>query len=426
MAKARTGKPTAAEKAKAAADAKQVIARNKRARYDYSIGASYEAGLALTGTEVKALRMGRASLADAWVELDRYGEAWIHGMNIPVYAMGTWTNHAPTRKRRLLLHKEEIRKLSQRVQAKGYTVVPLELYFIRGRAKVEIALAQGKQEWDKRETIRRREADREAQRAMAAARLDVPSSAASEIEVDRSCTLCTSGKKHGKPRIAGVNFNMSQVNPLVVGAFSRNSSAVLGVDVETLDARLFSGFARLALSNEERTFYERVAQERPAPVLHLLSVALWTAKEAVLKATGHGLSVVPSLVRVQITDELLDALELAMNEEVPGDLLDSDIPEPTALRVLTQDSLTARATFSAPTPQGGGEAIERSFSLQWIPVALPDVENPEHAQKMLIALAVENPTGGEPVGEYGGEPTQVEAQLLPVATPLELKRLLTD
>lgn len=268
-------------------------------------------------------------------------------------------------------------------------------------------------------------------RAMAAARLDVPSSAASEIEVDRSCTLCTSGKKHGKPRIAGVNFNMSQVNPLVVGAFSRNASAVLGVDVETLDARLFSGFARLALSNEERAFYERVAQERPAPVLHLLSVALWTAKEAVLKATGHGLSVVPSLVRVQITDELLDALELAMNEEVPGDLLGSDAPEPTALRVLTQDSLTAHATFSAPHGSGqsgnqGGETIERSFSLQWVPVALPDAENPEHAQKMLIALAVENPAGGEPEGEYGDEPTQVEAQLLPVATPLELKRLLTD
>ena len=268
-------------------------------------------------------------------------------------------------------------------------------------------------------------------RAMVAARLDVPSSAASEIEVDRSCTLCTSGKKHGKPRIAGVNFNMSQVNPLVVGAFSRNASAVLGVDVETLDARLFSGFARLALSNGERTFYERVAQERPAPVLHLLSVALWTAKEAVLKATGHGLSVVPSLVQVQITDELLDALELAMNEEVPGDLLDSDIPEPTALRVLTQDRLAARATFSAPHGSGqsgnqGGKAIERSFSLQWVPVALPDAENPEHAQKMLIALAVENPAGGEPEGEYGGEPAQVEAQLLPVATPLELKRLLTD
>ena len=259
-------------------------------------------------------------------------------------------------------------------------------------------------------------------RAMAAARLDVPSSAASEIEVDRSCTLCTSGKKHGKPRIAGVNFNMSQVNPLVVGAFSRNSSAVLGVDVETLDARLFSGFARLALSNEERSFYERAAQERPAPVLHLLSVALWTAKEAVLKATGHGLSAVPSLVRVQLTDALLDALELAMNEEVPGDLLGSGTPEPTALRILTQDSLTTRATFSAPAPQGG-EAIERSFSLQWVPVALPDTENPEQAQKMLIALAVENPAEGEPAQ---GEPTQLEVELLPVATPLELKRLLTD
>ena len=260
-------------------------------------------------------------------------------------------------------------------------------------------------------------------RAMAAARLDVPSSAASEIEVDRSCTLCTSGKKHGKPRIAGVNFNMSQVNPLVVGAFSRNSSAVLGVDVETLDARLFSGFARLALSNEERTFYERVAQERPAPVLHLLSVALWTAKEAVLKATGHGLSVVPSLVRVQLTDDLLDALELAMNEEAPGDLLDSNAPEPTALRVLTQDSLTTHATFSVPHVgnQGGAqssEAIERSFSLQWVPVALPDAENPEHSQKMLIALAVENPAEGDPA--------QLEVELLPVATPLELKRLLTD
>lgn len=259
-------------------------------------------------------------------------------------------------------------------------------------------------------------------RAMAAARLDVPSSAASEIEVDRSCALCTSGKKHGKPRIAGVNFNMSQVNPLVVGAFSRNPSAVLGVDVETLDARLFSGFARLALSNEERTFYERVAQERPAPILHLLSVALWTAKEAVLKATGHGLSVVPSLVRVQLTEELLDALELAMNEEVPGDLLDGSTPDPTALRVLTQDSLTTRAAFNAPAAQGG-EAIERSFSLQWVPVALPDAENPEHAQKMLIALAVETPAQSE---SAQGEPVQVEAQLLPVATPLELKRLLTD
>ena len=164
------GKLSAAEKAKAEADAKQVIARNKKARHDYNILDTYEAGLALTGTEVKALRMGRASLIDGWVEIDRDGEAWIHGINIPVYAMGTWTNHAPTRKRKLLLHKDEIRKLGDKVAAKGHTIVPLELYFLRGKAKVEIGLAQGKQEWDKRETLRRREADREAERAMSAAR----------------------------------------------------------------------------------------------------------------------------------------------------------------------------------------------------------------------------------------------------------------
>ena len=164
-------------------------------------------------------------------------------------------------------------------------------------------------------------------------------------------------------------------------------------------------------------------------------MALWTAKEAVLKATGHGLSVVPSLVRVQFSEQLLDALELAMTEEPLGEIADdealsggtSHTPDPTALRVLTQDSLIARATFSAPMPQGG-ESVERSFSLQWVPVALPDAENPEHAQKMLIALAVENPAEGEPaqIEPAQGEPAQVEAQLLPVATPLELKRLLTD
>ena len=168
--KKQPGKPAGAQKAKAQADAKQVIARNKKARHEYSILDTYEAGMSLTGTEVKALRLGRASLVDAWVEIDRYGEAWLHGANIPVYAMGTWTNHAPTRKRKLLLHKQEIGKLMQKVQSKGLTIVPLELYFLRGRAKVEIALAEGKQEWDKRETIRRRDADRYAERAMAAAR----------------------------------------------------------------------------------------------------------------------------------------------------------------------------------------------------------------------------------------------------------------
>ncbi|SNU00288.1 SsrA-binding protein [Ruaniaceae bacterium KH17] len=142
-----------------------VVARNKKALHEYHIDDTYEAGMVLQGTEVKGLRAGRASLIDGWVEIDG-GEAWLHGVNIPVYSQGTWTNHAPKRKRKLLLHKQEIAKLWHRTQAKGYTIVPLELYFVDGRAKVKIALARGKAEWDKRETIRRRQDDREAQRAM--------------------------------------------------------------------------------------------------------------------------------------------------------------------------------------------------------------------------------------------------------------------
>lgn len=163
-------KLTPAQKAKAEADAKHVIARNKKARHDYNIDKVYEAGLVLSGTEVKALRMGRASLTEAWIEFDRHGEAWLIGANIPIYAMGSWTNHRPTQKRKLLLHRDEIRSLALKVRDKGTTVVPLELYFIRGRAKVEIALARGKHEWDKRETLRRRQDNREAERAMSEAR----------------------------------------------------------------------------------------------------------------------------------------------------------------------------------------------------------------------------------------------------------------
>lgn len=134
-------------------DAKKTIARNKKARHDYLIEDTWEAGLVLSGTEVKALRMGRASLIDSWVEV-KDGEAWLYGANIPMYAQGSWNNHAPTRKRKLLLHASEIERIGQKVQAKGYTIVPLELYFIGGRAKVEIALAKGKQEWDKRQSLR--------------------------------------------------------------------------------------------------------------------------------------------------------------------------------------------------------------------------------------------------------------------------------
>ncbi|MDO5671646.1 MAG: SsrA-binding protein SmpB [Actinomycetaceae bacterium] len=158
-------KLTAAEKAKAEADAKKVVARNKKAAHDYFLEDKTEAGLVLTGTEVKALRQGRASIAEAWVEIDA-GQAWLHRANIPEYSHGTWTNHAPTRKRKLLLHKAEISKLAQKVDAKGYTIIPVELYFIGGRAKVLIALAKGKQDWDKRHDLRKKQDDREAQRAL--------------------------------------------------------------------------------------------------------------------------------------------------------------------------------------------------------------------------------------------------------------------
>lgn len=168
--KSADGKLSPAQKAKAAADAKQVIARNKKARHDYFIDEEFEAGIVLSGTEVKALRLGRASIAEAWIDIDRRGEAWVVGMNIPVYAMGSWTNHAPTQKRKLLLHKDELVKLGVRVRDKGVTIVPLELYFLRGRAKLEIGLARGKQDWDKRETLRRRQDMREADRAMSAAK----------------------------------------------------------------------------------------------------------------------------------------------------------------------------------------------------------------------------------------------------------------
>lgn len=154
-----------AEKRKAAADAHKTIARNKKARHDYLIEDSWEAGLVLSGTEVKALRMGRASLVDGWVEV-KDGEAWLYGVNIPMYSQGSWNNHAPTRKRKLLLHKNEIRKMADKVQAKGYTIVPLELYFLGGRVKVEVGLGRGKHEYDKRHALREAQDKREAERAM--------------------------------------------------------------------------------------------------------------------------------------------------------------------------------------------------------------------------------------------------------------------
>jgi SsrA-binding protein len=143
----------------------KVVASNRKARHDYTIEDTYEAGLVLMGTEVKSLRMGRASLVDGYAFIDN-GEAWLDAVFIPEYIEGTWTNHTPRRKRKLLLHKEQILKISHRVKEGGYTLVPLSIYFLDGRAKVEIAVAKGKREYDKRQALRERQDKREADRAM--------------------------------------------------------------------------------------------------------------------------------------------------------------------------------------------------------------------------------------------------------------------
>jgi SsrA-binding protein len=143
----------------------KVVATNRKARYDYHIEDTFEAGLVLSGTEVKSLRQGRASLVDAYATVDA-GEAWLEAVHIPEYNEGTWTNHAPRRKRKLLLHKEQILKMANRITAGGYTLVPLRIYFLDGRAKVEIAVAKVKKEYDKRQALRAKQDDREAKRAM--------------------------------------------------------------------------------------------------------------------------------------------------------------------------------------------------------------------------------------------------------------------
>lgn len=144
---------------------RKVVAQNKKARHDYLIEDTYEAGLVLQGTEVKSLRAGRASLVDGFGEV-HYGEAFLHGVHIPVYTQGTWTNHEPRRVRKMLLNRHEIDKIESRVNERGLTIVPLSLYFLEGRAKVEIALAKGKKSYDKRHALAERQADREAQQAM--------------------------------------------------------------------------------------------------------------------------------------------------------------------------------------------------------------------------------------------------------------------
>jgi len=144
---------------------RKLIASNKKARHDYTILRTYEAGIALLGTEVKSLRAGRASLVDAFAQ-ESNGEIMLYGLHIPEYAYGTWTNHAPRRTRKLLLHRDEIEKILAKVRDAGVTLVPLSMYFENGWAKVELALAKGKRDYDKRQAMAERDATREIEREM--------------------------------------------------------------------------------------------------------------------------------------------------------------------------------------------------------------------------------------------------------------------
>lgn len=147
-----------------------LVAQNRRATFDYELGDRYEAGLALIGSEVKVLRSGKADLTDGWVSFDSNGtEAYVRGVSIPVM-MGSPFSHEPKRARKLLLHKREIEVMKRAVDRDGMTVTVTKLYFKGGRAKIEIALARGKKSYDKRESVKQKDADREARQAMAAGR----------------------------------------------------------------------------------------------------------------------------------------------------------------------------------------------------------------------------------------------------------------
>jgi SsrA-binding protein len=142
------------------------IAQNKKARYDYLIEDTWEAGMVLTGTEVKSLRMGRASLVDGYAAVDGHGEVWLYNIHIPEYLNGNWTNHTAKRTRKLLLNRREINKIIKETSEPGLTLIPLSLYFKDGRVKVEIGLARGKKSHDKRQTIAKRDSDREIARTL--------------------------------------------------------------------------------------------------------------------------------------------------------------------------------------------------------------------------------------------------------------------
>ena len=144
-------------------DAIKLVANNKKAYHDYFIEEKYEAGIELFGTEVKSIRQGKCSIKEAYVTIDN-GEAFVDGMNISPYEKGNIFNREPLRRKRLLLHKREIMKLAGQVQAKGYTLMPLQVYFKNGRVKIEIGLARGKKLYDKRDDLRKKALKRETER----------------------------------------------------------------------------------------------------------------------------------------------------------------------------------------------------------------------------------------------------------------------
>ncbi|GAA2857581.1 SsrA-binding protein SmpB [Pseudonocardia halophobica] len=144
---------------------RKVIAQNRRARHDYAVLEEFEAGVALMGTEVKSLRLGRASLVDAYATVDD-GEVFLRGLHIPEYTHGSWTNHEPRRTRKLLLHKYEIERLIGKIREGGLTLVPMSLYFSDGKVKCEIALARGKKTYDKRQDLAKKDAERDMARAI--------------------------------------------------------------------------------------------------------------------------------------------------------------------------------------------------------------------------------------------------------------------
>ena len=149
----------------AAEQGKKIIASNRRARHEYTIEDVVEAGLVLTGTEVKSLRAGRATLTDGYGQITD-SEAWLYGVHIPEYTQGTWTNHEPRRTRKLLLHRKEIDRLASSIREQGLTLVPLSLYFKDGKAKIELGLARGKRTYDKRHELAKRDAAREVEREL--------------------------------------------------------------------------------------------------------------------------------------------------------------------------------------------------------------------------------------------------------------------